>query len=188
MKDEHYVGTAPLLITVDPGLYKLVIVVPISEIESAGFDVLSADEPLERFEFDGNDSHGMTYDNGEPDLFYKTYTLEKRAGEYEALVTILLPVPEDELEHTVPYLYPSLNMVGFLPKRYNVDEQGVTEAITDTLFEYGLTAVSSAMVKEMVQILYRVGKVVLRTEKIKITINMWGLDTQSFSMKIVAYK
>jgi hypothetical protein len=123
MKDEYYVGTAPLLITVNPGLYELVMVVPVSEIESAGFDVLSADEPLDRFEFDGNNPHGMTYDNGEPDLFYKIYTLKKLAGEYEALVTILLPVPEDELEHTVPYLYPSLNMVGFLPKRYNVDEQ-----------------------------------------------------------------
>lgn len=187
-QDEYLLGSTPLATEVSPGQYLLAVVVTVEQIESAGLEMPSSSHPLfnDAFEWDGNMSRTLTYDkNEEVASLAKTYLLRKEAGKSEALVSILIPLPEDKLEQSPPYLYPSLDMVDSLPKSYTVNETGVTGAISDDLDDQNLAGIVPLdMVKDMVQVLYRVGKVKLQADGVEMIVQMSGPRTRSFSIQV----
>lgn len=184
---KYLLGSTPLATEVSPGQYLLAVVVTVDQIKSAGFEMLPSSHPLfnDAFEWDGNMSWTVTYQHGEVASAAKTYLLRKEAGKSKALVSILIPLPEDKVEQSPPYLYPSLDMVDSLPKTYTVNETDVTSGISDNLGDQNLTGiVPSDMVKDMVQVLYRVGKVKLQADGVEMIVQMSGPRTQSFSIQV----
>ncbi|GAG20954.1 unnamed protein product, partial [marine sediment metagenome] len=107
-QDKYLLGSTPLETKVSPGQYLLAVVVTVDQIESAGFVMLPSSHPLfnDAFEGDGNFSRIVHYDPpGEVASITKTYVLRTEAGESDALVSILIPLPERKLPQSPPYLY-----------------------------------------------------------------------------------
>jgi hypothetical protein len=188
MQTDNLLGTAPLTYELSPGTYYVVTVFTPDLFAAARYDLPTLSDPTfdYAFPFDGNLSQSMSFIGGEEiERISKIYRLIKGARNSEALISIALPLPENQRGQQKPVLYPTLATVEALPVSYTFDDAVVRRAIEDNLSEHNLTTtVGPSMVDEMVEVLLRVGKVKLDTSDVDLIIDMHGTDTSSFSISV----
>jgi hypothetical protein len=188
LEQENPLGTAPLTTELSPGEYYVVTVFTPGLFAAAGYDLPRVSDPTfdYAFPFDGNPTQSMSFVDGEEiERISKTYRLMKRAGNSEALISIALPLPENQRGQQKPTLYPTLATVEALRVSYTFDDSLVRPAIEDALEENNLaTMIDASMVDEMIEVLLRVGKVKLDTSDIDLLIQMHGTDTNRFSITV----
>lgn len=188
MQTKNLLGTAPLTHELSAGTYYVVTSFTPDLFTAAGYDLPTYSDPSfdDAFPFDGNPSQSMSFTNGEEiERFSKIYRLIKDPRSPEVLISIALPLPENQRGQPKPVLYPTLATVEALPVSYIFDDAIVRRAIEDDLRDNNLTAmVGPSMVDEMVEVLLRVGKVKLGTSHVDLIIQINGTDTSSFSITV----
>jgi hypothetical protein len=171
IQDKYLHGSTPITFDTKPGQYLIAVVISADKLEDMGYPVEQLPDDTEYgpdlsdlFEFDGNFVSILKYDETQPgrlSYFAKVYELQKTEDNV-ALVSILSPIDQEEYPQPLPHLYPSLNMVSSVESSYFIHESDMVDGITETLTEQGLKGkVGTAMVNEMVEVVSRVGKVVL---------------------------
>ena len=179
-------GTTPLTDDLSTGNYFVIVVFSPDLFTDFGYNLPSRSDATfdGAFPFDGNPSQSMTFSEGEYiDSFTKIYRLYKDAGRSESLISIALPLPENQRGQQKPVIYPTLATVESLSASYSFKTTTVEQAIEDSLKDYNLTSsVDPAMVSEMVEVLLRVGKVKLDTSDVDFIVHMHGTGSSSFSI------
>ena len=188
IQTDNLLGTAPMTYELSPGAYYVVTVFTPDLFAASGYELPTLSDPSfdYAFPFDGNPFQSMSFIDGEEiERISKVYRVMKGARSSEALISIALPLPENQRGQQEPALYPTLATVEALPVSYTFDDAIVARAIEDDLSEYNLTAmVGPSMVDEMIEVLLRVGKVKLDTGDVDLIICMHGTDTTSFSISV----
>ncbi|KPL16253.1 MAG: hypothetical protein AMJ93_15970 [Anaerolineae bacterium SM23_84] len=175
-------GTAPLIHKLAAGTYYVATSFTPDLFTAAGYQLPTLSDPTfdDAFPFDGNAIQSTSFIAGDAiERLSKLYRVIMRAGESEALISIALPLPENQRGRLEPVLYPTLATVEALPICYTFHER-MRDSIEKSLSENDLT-VGSSMVDEMVGVLLRVGKVKLDTSAVDLTVQ---IDTEGTRLSI----
>lgn len=188
IQPQNLVGNCPVVASMQPGNYYVVFKFSADLFQSEGLVLPLGSDPTfsESLPFDGNPIKQTTYGaNDAVETISKLYSLTKKAGNAEALISLAVPVPEGERLASTPRLYPSMTAVGSLPIQYGFNESTMRDSIQRDLQEQNLTsAIGSDMIDEMIAVLLRVGKVKLDTDSIDIYIQMIGFSGNGWTVTI----
>lgn len=184
----NMIGSCPVIDELLPGEYYVVFVYTSALYDQDGLVLPPGSDPTfaESLPFDGNSIKQTSFgENESVKSIRKLYTLSKTADESNALISLAVPVPEDERHTSSPSIYPSITAVGSLPIRYGFDELSMRESIQKDLDNQNLTSIiTSDMIDEMITVLLRVGKVKLTTDEIDILIQMNGYSGNGWSVTV----
>jgi hypothetical protein len=172
----------------DPGEYYVVFLYTSGLYESEGLFLPSGSDATfnESLPFDGNPIKQTSFGANESvETLSKLYTLQKKSGQSTALISLAVPVPENERLASTPRIYPTMTAVGTLPIQYGFDESIMRESIEDDVRKQNLTSlIPSEMIDEMVSVLLRVGKVKLDTDSIDIYIQLNGFSGNGWTVTV----
>jgi hypothetical protein len=184
----NLIGATPLTLELSAGNYYVLTLFPAELYADNGFELPIYSSPTYRdaFPSDGSFIHSASFSDGEhiKDLS-RVYRLYKDAGSAQALISVILPLPESERNQAMPFIYPTLSTVSSLSESYAFTEENVKNAIESNLDQHNLDDVVSAnMVNEMLQVLSYTGKVVLETEPARIVIQLNGQAQSNFTITV----
>jgi len=185
---ENKAGTAPLYLDLKNGSYYGLTFFPAELYDKLGVElpVLSSPSYREAFPSDGDLIHSVSYREGEYiNDISRVYRISIDTDREVSLISVALPLPENERQYNIPFIYPTLGTVRMLPVDYDFEHDVMRRAIKDTLNEYNLSgAVSDTMVDEMIEVLSHAGKVILKTNTIRMMVQMSGFGDNSFNISI----
>ncbi len=187
-QDKNLIGVTPLTYELPGGNYYLLTAFPSDLYADIGFELPVYSSPTYRdaFPSDGNLIHSASFSDGEHiKEVGRVYRLYKDAGAAQALISVVLPLPEGQRDHSMPYIYPTADLVSSLPASYGFTEENIRNAIGSNLEELNLTGdISADMVNEMLTVLSHTGKVVLETTPARIVVQLGGLNQGNFTITV----
>ncbi len=186
--ENNLVGETPLTLEVAAGNYYVLTLFPAELYAENGFELPAYSSPSYRdaFPSDGSYIHSASFSDGEhiKDLS-RVYRLYKDAGSAQTLISVILPLPENQRDRSKPYIYPTIDTVSSLPLSYEFTAENVKKAIESNLSQHNLTGeISANMVDEMLQVLSYTGKVVLDATSVRIVVQLNGQNQGSFSVTV----
>jgi hypothetical protein len=185
VRPENLLGAAPIKHKFSPGMYYLVASFDADLYPEIGIRLPAYSDPSYdyAFPFDGNRFQSMSFSEGEYiERISKVYQIDARD---ETLISIALPLAEQDRGLPRPNIYPTLNTVESLSASFTFNDSVIANAIQENLNQYNLTnIVSSNLVDEMVEVLRRVGKVRLDTNDVDMIVQLNDPDTGTFSISI----
>jgi hypothetical protein len=188
IKPGNLIGNAPVTYELSAGSYFIIAMFPAEIFISSGYSLPKQSDPTFEyaFPFDGNFSQNFTFADGEEiDSISKMYRLVKVARNAESLISIALPLPEEQRGQRKPTLYPTMATVESIPAHYDFQEEGVRRAINDNLRKNNmLSAIEPVMIDEMIEVLHRVGKVKLDTDGADLIVQMMSPGSKNFSISV----
>jgi hypothetical protein len=185
---ENSVGITPLSMDLSTGSYYVLTLFPAELFSELGVELPSYSSPGydDAFPSDGSLVSSASFTGGEfiKDLS-RLYQLRIDQGRTMALISLAFPLPVDQRYTTSPAIYPTLETVAFLPNSYNLNENGMRNAIESDLTKYNLTGtVKTEMVDDMIEVLKRVGKVYLKTDAVRFIIQLGGFEESTFTVSV----
>lgn len=188
IQPQNLVGTCPVIASIQPGDFYVVFKFSADLYQSEGLVLPLGSDPTlsESLPFDGNPIKQTTYGaNDAIETIRKLYSLSKKAGNSEALISLAVTVPEGERLASTPRIYPSMTAVGSLPIQYGFNEATMRNSIQEELQKQNLTSlIPSEMIDEMIEALLRVGKVKLDTDTIDVYIQMIGFSGNGWTVTV----
>lgn len=187
-KPENKAGTTPLYLDLKEGSYYALTYFPAELYDKLGVElpVLSSPSYRQAFPFDGSLIHSASYREGEYiNDISRVYRILIESDRTESLISVALPLPENERQYSKPFIYPTLGTVHMLSVDYDFKYDVMLSAIKDNLNKYNLSGVvSDTMVNEMIEVLSHAGKVVLNTDNMRMIVQMAGPDDNTFTITI----
>ncbi len=187
-QEKNLIGVTPLIYELPAGNYYLLTAFPEELYMENGFELPVYSSPTYRdaFPSDGNLIHSASFSDGEHvKEVARVYRLYKDAGSAQALISVVLPLPEGQRDHSMPYIYPTADLVSSLPVSYSFTEENVRNAIESNLSELNLTGeISASMLNEMLTVLSHTGKVVLETTPARIVVQLNGQNQGNFTITV----
>ena len=184
----NLVGTTPLTLKLSAGNYYVLTLFPAELYNLNGYELPAYSSPTYQnaLPSDGSLIQSVSFSGGEyiKDLS-RVYRLYKNSDASETLISIALPLPENQRSLAMPFIYPTLATVDTLPVTYTFTETHIRNAIESNLDEHNLgRVVNAGMSDEILQVLSYVGKVVLETDSVRIIIQLNGQTHSSFSIAV----
>jgi hypothetical protein len=181
VKPENLKGSTPLAFDLPRGDYYAAFSYSADVYAASGITLPTYSSPAFEgaFPFEGNLMTSTSLSNGEYiSSVEKVYRLNKQGNSSESLISVALPLAEGEQSALRPSIYPQATTVSSLPVNFTFKEDVLRGAIEDDLARYNLTGqVGAEMVDSMVEVLQKVGKIILNTDTVRIIIQMGADDT-----------
>jgi hypothetical protein len=181
VKSENLKGKTPLSFELPRGDYYVAFSYSVDVYAASEIVLPNYSSPAYEgaFPFDGNLLTSTSFSDGEKiSAVEKVYRLSKQRDSLESLISVAIPLNQEEQAVSRPSIYPQTSTVSFLPVNFAFKEDTLRGAIEDNLARHNLTDVVGAqMVDSMIEVLQKVGKVALDTETVRIVVQMGAGDT-----------